>query len=110
MGDLTAQAAADTALDDAGDGIGAQRIGVGLDGERRAAGEADAGMIARADLVVDAVAHLDHALAARELARILGAHPALSRELSFAAGADHLEAPLGGLHRLLPAPPHARAA
>ena len=32
---------------------------------------------------------------------ILGAHAALARELAFAVGDDHLEAALGGAHRLL---------
>src|SRR6185437_17167283 len=101
MCDLAAKAAADAALDDARHGVAAQGIGVGLHGQRRAAGEADAGMIARADLVIDAIARLDHALAALELRRLLAAQPALARELAFAIGDDDLEPALGRAHRLL---------
>ena len=60
-------------------------------------------MIAGADLVVDAEARAHDALAALELAGIFGAHAALARELAFAVGDDHLEAALGGAHRLLSA-------
>ncbi len=58
-------------------------------------------MIAGADFIVDAVARADHAFAALELLGILGADAALARELAFAVGDDHLQAALGGLHRLL---------
>src|SRR5262245_30609061 len=91
MGDLAAQPAADAALDHGCDRIGAQRIGTGLDGERGAAGEPDAGMVASADLLVDAEARLYHPLAALELPGVLGAHAALARQLAFAVGDDHLE-------------------
>ncbi len=99
--DLAAQPAADAALDHGRHRIAAQRIGIGLDRQRRAAGQPDAGMVAGADLVVDAEAHPHHALAALELLGILGAHAALARELAFAVGDDHLEAALGGAHGLL---------
>ena len=101
MRDLTAQAAADAALHDGCNRIGAQRIGRGLHGERRAARQPDAGMVAGADLVVDAVAGARHALAALEFLGVLGAHAALARELAFAVGDDDLEAFFGGVHRLL---------
>ena len=58
-------------------------------------------MVAGADLLVDAVARAHHALAALELAAVLGAHPALARELAFAVGDDHLQAVLGAAHRVL---------
>ena len=54
---LAAQAAADAAVDHRRHRIGAQRIGVVLDGERRAAGEADARVVAGAGVLVDAVLH-----------------------------------------------------
>src|SRR5689334_4611306 len=43
---LAAQAAADAAVDHGGDRVAAQRVGVVLDGERRAAREADARVVA----------------------------------------------------------------
>ena len=58
-------------------------------------------MIAGADFVVDAELGSHHALAARELAGILGAHAALARELAFAVGDDDLQPVLGAA----PAPP-----
>ena len=58
MRDLAAQAAADAAFDHRRHRIGAQRIGIGLHRQRRAARQPDAGMVAGADLVVDAVARL----------------------------------------------------
>src|SRR6185312_2543422 len=64
--DLAAQAAADAALIDVRHGVAAQRIGVRLHRQRRAARKPDAGMVAGADRVVDAVARLGDALAARQ--------------------------------------------
>ena len=104
MGDLAAQPAADAAVDHRGDGVAAQRVGIGLDGQRRAAGQADAGMVAGADILVDAVARAHHARAARELRRIFGAQAALAHQLAFAVGDDHLEAVLGAAQRVLAAP------
>jgi len=98
MGDLAAQSAADATLDHGRHRIAAQRIRIGLDGERWAAGEPNARMVAGADLVVDAEAHAHHALAALELLGVFGAHAALARELAFAVGDNHLEAALGGAH------------
>src|SRR5579864_5729846 len=101
MHHLAAEAAADAALDHARHGIAAQRVGIGLDGERGAAREPDAGMVAGADFVVDAIARPHHALATLQLLRLLAAYPALARELALAVGDDHLEPALGGFHRLL---------
>ncbi len=100
MRDLAAQPAADAAFDHASDRIGTQGIGAGLHGKRGAAGEPDAGMVAGADLVVDTEAGLHHALAALELLGVRRAHAALAGELALAVGDDHLEAALGGAHRL----------
>ena len=100
VGDLAAQTAADAALDHGCHRIAAQRIGIGLDRERGTAGEPDAGMVAGANLVIDAEAHPHHALAAFELIGILRAHAALARELAFAVGDDDLEAALRGAHGL----------
>ena len=101
MRDLAAQPAADAALDHGGDRIAAQRIRIGLDGERRTARKPDAGVVAGAQRIVDAVARPHHALAAREPAGILRAHTPLPRQLAFAVRDDHLEAVLGAAHRLL---------
>ena len=101
MRDFAAQAAADAAFDHGRHRIGAQRIGVGLDGERRAAGQPDAGMVAGADFIVDAKARLHHALAALELVGIRGADAALPRQHAFAIGDDDLEPMLGRAHGFL---------
>jgi hypothetical protein len=58
-------------------------------------------MVAGADVLVDAVARADHALAALELHRVFGAQAALAYQLAFAVGDDHLEAVLGALQRVL---------
>ena len=101
MRDFAAQAAADATVDHGRHRIAAQRIGRRLHRQRRAARQPDAGMIAGADLVVDAVARAGDAHPAFELDGVLGAHAALARQLAFAVGDDHLQAALGGLHRLL---------
>src|SRR4029077_11019193 len=49
-----AQAAADAAVDHGGDRVAAQRVGVVLHGQRRAAREPDAGMVAGAGVFIDA--------------------------------------------------------
>ena len=110
MGDFAAQPAADAAFDHGRHRIGAQRIGIGLDGQRRTSGQPDAGMIAGANVVVDAVARFHHALAALELLGIFGAHAALAHQHAFAVGDDHLEPALGGAHRLLQRVRHFRDA
>src|SRR6186713_3663925 len=88
VGDLPAQTAADAALDHGCHRIAAQRIGVGLDRERGTAGEPDAGMVAGANLIIDAEAYPDHALAAFEHLGIFRSHAALARQLAFAVGDD----------------------
>src|SRR5690606_6389734 len=62
IGDLAAIAAADTGIVDRRHRIVAERIVELLHGERRAAGEADAGVVAGADILVDAEARTDDAL------------------------------------------------
>src|SRR5215468_1710924 len=57
-------------------------------------------MIARTDVLVDAIARLHHALAALEPLGILGPHPALADELALAVRDNHLEAALSRAHRL----------
>ena len=98
--DLPAQAAADAVVVDVGDRIGAQRVLVRLEGERRAAGEADAGVVAGAHLRIDPEAGAHDALARRRLARHLRPDAALAGELALAVGDDHLEALVLGAHRL----------
>src|SRR3954470_21269765 len=51
--DLAAQAAADAGVEHSRDWVGTQRVGVGLDRQRRTAGEADAGVVAGAGVRVD---------------------------------------------------------
>src|SRR5437870_14937 len=101
MRDLAAQPAADAAFDHGGDRIGTQWIGRRLHGERRATREADARVIAGADLVIDAEFRTHDALARLQLHRILGAHAALARELTLAVGDDDLEPLDRRAHRLL---------
>ena len=64
VADLAAQPAADAGVDHLGDRLAPQRIGIGRDRQRRAAGEPDAGMIAGAGVGIDAEALAHHALAA----------------------------------------------
>src|SRR5262249_34975726 len=90
--------------------VAAQRIGIGLDRERRTAGEPDAGMVAGADLLVDSEPDLDHPPAALELLGLLGAHAALAGELALAVGNDHLESALGRAHGRFERPRHLRDA
>ncbi len=61
---LAAVAAADAVLVDMGDRVVAQRIVERLHRQRRAAGEPHAGVVAGADVLVDAEFRLHHALAA----------------------------------------------
>ena len=89
--DLAAQPAADARLDHARHRIGAQRIGARLHGERRAAGEAYAGMIAGADLVVDAELGAHDARAGLELGAVFGAYAALARQLTLAIRDDDFQ-------------------
>src|SRR4051812_17337875 len=88
---LAAQAAADAALDDGGDRIAPQRVRVVLDGERRAAGEADARVIARAGVLVHAVLHADHPFTRSDLFCSDWFEPALALQLAFAVGDDDFE-------------------
>ena len=69
---LAADPAADTTVVDVRDRIGAQRVGVVLHRQRRAAGQADTGVIAGARIRVDAEALAHHALAACIALRISG--------------------------------------
>src|SRR5438067_6993163 len=66
---LAAQAAADAAVDHGGYRIGAQRIGIVFDGQRRTARQADARMVAGAGVLVDAVLDAHVALALLQLLR-----------------------------------------
>src|SRR5689334_15487912 len=63
VGDFAAIAAADTGLIDRRDRIVTQRIIQLLDAERGTARQSDAGMIAGADIFIDAEAWLHHAFA-----------------------------------------------
>ena len=100
MSDLAAQAAADTAFDDRGYRIAAQRIGIGFDRQRRAAGQPDAGMVAGAQLIVDAKPGLHHALTALEFVGLFDADAALPRQHAFTVGNDHFEPAFGATDRL----------
>src|SRR5690606_4916181 len=101
VGIFAAQAAADALLRiDPGDRVGAQRIAGVAHAEGRTAGDADAGMVAGADVLVDAVTHPQHPLAGGEPTCLLWPGPALALELAFAFGDDHLEAGRIGGERL----------
>src|SRR6185437_5323158 len=82
MRDLAAESAADARFDDRGHRVGSQRVGGGLHRQRRAARQADAGVVARADVFIHAIAHARDAFAALELFGVFGAHAALTRELA----------------------------
>src|SRR6185312_16981513 len=97
---LTAQATADAAVVHVRHGIAAQRVGAGLHHQRRATGEPDAGVIAGADLVVDAEARAYHPPAGLEIGGDLRTDAALAGELALAVGDDHLQALLLRAHRL----------
>src|ERR1051325_9426473 len=88
---LAAQPAADAAVDHRRDRVAAQRVGIVFHGERRAAGEPDAGMVAGAGIFVDAVLHPHVPLALSQLLGDLGLQPALPLELALALGDDDLE-------------------
>jgi hypothetical protein len=92
MGVGAAQAAAHAAVDHGGHRVHLQRIGVVLERERGAARQADAGVVAGADVLVHAVLHALDALAALQQAGDPGLDAALALELAFALGHDHLQA------------------
>src|SRR6185437_8708502 len=96
--DFAAEPAADARFHDRGHRIGPQRVGCGLHRQRRAARQADAGVVTGADFLIHAVAHARDAFAALELFGIFAAHAALTRELAFPVRDDDLEAALGGFH------------
>src|SRR5437773_10366 len=98
---LAAKAAADAAVDHRRHRVAAQRVGVVLDGEGRAAGEADAGVIAGAGVLVDAVFDADVPLAFRQFLGYLRTELALPFQLALALGNDDLESLVIRGHRLL---------
>src|SRR5216684_6322846 len=102
--DLAAEPAADAGLVHVRDRILAQRIGIVLEGERGAAVEAHAGLVARAHVRVDAEARRHHPPPRLETGRDLRLDPALALELALGAGDDDLEPARrrghGFLHRL----------
>ena len=100
MRDLAAQAAADATFDHGRDRIAAQRIGIFLDGQRRAARQANAGVITSADLIVDAELRFRDTAAGGDVLGILRAHAALLCQHAFAFGDDDLEALLRSGQRL----------
>ena len=99
--DLAAQAAADAALDHGGD---RDRCAAGPDWASRSAtgsrtGGCRNGRRCRSPRRRRS-ACAPRARRARACAASCGAHAALARQLAFAVGDDHLEAALGGAHRL----------
>src|SRR5262249_44866573 len=97
-----AQAAADAAFDHRGNRFAAEQIGIGLHRQRWTAREPDTGMVAGAQLVVDAVAGLYQSLAALEFVGLLDTDAALPRQHAFAVGNDHFEPALGAVAAILP--------
>ena len=75
-----------------------ERIGIGPDGERRAAGQPDAGMVARAGVGIHAIVFAGHALAGLAPTIEQGADAPLAVELALALGHDHLGAFFAGGH------------
>src|SRR5262245_60291118 len=110
MGDLTAQATANAVVVDVCHGIAAQGILAGLDRQRGAAREADAGMIASAYLGIDPETRAHDALARTHEPRQLRSQPPLTRELALAIGNDDLKTLLPGAHGLAQRLKHRRDA
>src|SRR6266511_1142081 len=100
VGDLAAEPAAYAGLVHVSDRIIAERVRVVLERERRAAVQAHARLVARADVGVHAEARYLHARAGLELSGDPRLHAALPLELALGAGDDHLEPAGGGGHRL----------
>ena len=73
------------------DRIDLERITRGLHRQRRTAGEADAGMVAGADILIHAKACAHHPLATLQRRGHLRLEPALPLELAFGLGDDHLQ-------------------
>src|SRR6185295_11337522 len=98
---LAAQAAADAAVDDGGDRVAAQRVGVVLHGERGAARKPDAGVVAGTGVLVDAVLDAHVPFTFLQLVGNDRAQLALPFELALALGDDDLEPLVVGAHRFL---------
>src|SRR5690606_18768970 len=90
IGHLTAITTAHTALVDGSDGIVAQWIVQLLDRQGRAARQAHAGMVARADVLIDAEARFDDALAGLHRRRDDRLFAPLPVEHAFRRGDDDL--------------------
>ena len=88
--DLAAKPAADAGIDHLGDRLAPQRVRVRRDGERRAAREADAGMVAGAGVGIDPEALADDALAGFHRLRRQRALAALAVQHAFGLGDDDL--------------------
>ena len=100
MRHFAAKAASHATIDHRGHGIFSQRIGIFRDGQRRAAGEPDAGVVAGASVGIDAEAFAHHAPAlARGTLRRRFLAP-LPVEHALALRDDHLGAFFGGGQRL----------
>src|SRR5882672_8447430 len=88
---LSTHPAADAAVDDGGDRIDPERIGAVFERQRRAPRQPDAGVIPRANVLVDAVFHANHALARVQQSGNPRLDAPLPLELAFALGDDDLE-------------------
>src|SRR5215510_12905492 len=100
MCDLTAQSTANAVIVDVCHGILAQGILVGFERQRGATREADAGVIASANLGIDPETRAHDAPARTDEPRQLGSQPPLTRELALTIGNDNLETLLRGAHGL----------
>ena len=97
VGDLAAVAAADAGLVDAGHRVVAQRVVKTFEGQRGAAGQADAGVIAGADVLIDAKARGRDATALFDRLRAQWFFAPLFVQHAFGGGDDDLGAGrLGG--------------
>src|SRR5690606_34938010 len=91
MRHFAAQPAAHAVVGDVRHRIALERVGGGLYGERRAAGQPDAGVIAGAGVFIDPETGAHHPFAFPEQLRAHRLDAALTLELAFAFGNDDLE-------------------
>src|SRR5262249_49141061 len=78
-------------FDHCGNGIAPQRIGIWFHRQRWTARQPDAGMVAGAQLIVDAKTRFHHPLAALEFVGIFHADAPLPRQHALTIGNDHFE-------------------
>src|SRR5690625_5243446 len=108
MGHFTAQATADAAVQYLGYRIHAQRIGIRLDRQRRAARQANARMVAGTGILIDTEAVTHHAFAFLDLAAENRLFAALPVQHALGLGDDDLGSGLVRCHRFAQGVAHFR--